>query len=150
MRVFKIQIVRWALSRRPPSGAGRRAPAARACVRRARGPWILLRAWHGWRGLSAARQRAGPASPLFAPAQAPRARDAVLLGSRPWSPRAARPAQVSARWLERLLATKRCGGAGRFGSVRLATDCLPDGGLAAQARPRARRHRSARSNARRS
>jgi len=41
---------------------------------------------------------------------------------------------VSARWLERLLATKRCGGAGRFGSVRLATDCLPDGGLAAQAR----------------
>ncbi|KAK9819083.1 hypothetical protein WJX81_007711 [Elliptochloris bilobata] len=40
--------------------------------------------------------------------------------------------EVSAKWLERLLGTKRCGGAARFGSVRLDTDCLPDSGLAAQ------------------
>ena len=43
--------------------------------------------------------------------------------------------QVSAKWLERLLLTKRCGGAGRFGSVRLATDCLPDFGLAQKVGP---------------
>lgn len=42
---------------------------------------------------------------------------------------------MSAKWLERLLLTKRCGGAARFGSVRLATDCLPDSGLAQKVGP---------------